>query len=83
MDYSPTPAPSTPGETCGLDQDGCCGVVAEGEATAVYHADERSSAADLGNEGPLAKAHLADTLTKSGVTGNGADASRRASRKLT
>lgn len=62
----------------GFYQDGCRGVVAEGEATAVDHANKGAVAADFGDKGSFAKAHLANTLAKGCLAGERAHATRAA-----
>lgn len=51
-----------------LNQDLGGGIVAQGEATTVDHADKGAAAADFGDEGAFAKAHLTNTLAKGGFT---------------
>lgn len=63
-------------ETGRLHEDGGGGIMAEGETAAVYDADKGTVTTDLGHEGAFAKAHLPNTLAKSGFPGECAHPSR-------
>ena len=51
-----------------LNQDLDGGIVTEGQARPIHHANKGTAAADLGNECVFAKSHLTNTLAKGWLT---------------